>query len=156
MQELVSAISLGSIYLLFALGMSLTWGTIDVLNFAHGAIFMFSTFTAYLVLQQAALPVSSRCSDRRRRRRRSRDLIQVLAFEPILKRARNQAVGGDADPHRRHRHRHHPAGDRPAAHQEQPVRPRQLPFHVTVYDLVSSGSPTSRSSRSWPGSCSGA
>ena len=34
MQDVVTVVSLGSIYLLFALGMSLTWGTIDVLNFA--------------------------------------------------------------------------------------------------------------------------
>jgi branched-chain amino acid transport system permease protein len=86
----VSTISLGSIYLLFALGLSLTWGTIDVLNFAHGAIFMFATFTAYLVLQHVALPgilvvllgivVGALMSL----------LIQVLAFEPILKRARTK------------------------------------------------------------------
>ena len=56
MQELLTAISLGSIYLLFALGMSLTWGTIDVLNFSHGSIFMFSTFMAYLILESVALP----------------------------------------------------------------------------------------------------
>jgi branched-chain amino acid transport system permease protein len=90
LQELVSAISLGSIYLLFALGLSLTWGTIDVLNFAHGAIFMFATFTAYLVLGHVALPgilvvllgivVGALMSL----------LIQVLAFEPILKRARTK------------------------------------------------------------------
>ena len=62
MQEVVSAISLGSIYLLFALGLSLTWGTIDILNFAHGAIFMFATFTAYLVLADiAAADASSWC-----------------------------------------------------------------------------------------------
>ena len=90
MQELVSTISLGSIYLLFALGLSLTWGTIDILNFAHGAIFMFSTFTAYLVLGHIQLPlvaviligivVGAVLSL----------LIQVLAFEPILKRARTK------------------------------------------------------------------
>lgn len=90
MQELVSAISLGSIYLLFALGLSLTWGTIDVLNFGHGAIFMFATFTAYLVLGHVELPlivviligiaVGAVLSL----------LIQVLAFEPILKRARTK------------------------------------------------------------------
>ena len=56
MQELVSILSLGSIYLLFALGMSLTWGTIDILNFAHGSIFMFGAFTAYLVLGSVKLP----------------------------------------------------------------------------------------------------
>ena len=90
MQEILSVISLGSIYLLFALGLSLTWGTIDVLNFAHGAIFMFATFTAYLVLGYVQLPivvvvligvlVGALLSL----------LIQVLAFEPILKRARTK------------------------------------------------------------------
>ena len=55
MQELIGALSLASIYVLFALGMSLTWGTIDILNFAHGSIFMFSAFTAYLVLQSTSL-----------------------------------------------------------------------------------------------------
>jgi branched-chain amino acid transport system permease protein len=90
MQELVSVISLGSIYLLFSLGMSLTWGTIDVLNFAHGSIFMFATFCAYLILGKTSLPflavvgigvvVGAVLSL----------LVQVAAFEPILKRARNK------------------------------------------------------------------
>lgn len=90
MQQVLTAVSLGSIYLLFSLGMSLTWGTIDVLNFAHGSIFMFSTFTAYLVLQAVPLPlwlvviigilVGALMSL----------LIQVVAFEQILKRARNK------------------------------------------------------------------
>jgi branched-chain amino acid transport system permease protein len=90
MQEVLSAISLGSIYLLFSLGMSLTWGTIDVLNFAHGSIFMFSTFCAYLVLQATPLPlvvvvligvgIGAALSL----------LMQIGAFEPILKRARDK------------------------------------------------------------------
>jgi branched-chain amino acid transport system permease protein len=90
LQELLSVISLGSIYLLFALGLSLTWGTIDILNFAHGAIFMFATFTAYLVLESVQLPllavvligivVGALLSL----------VIQVLAFEQILKRARTK------------------------------------------------------------------
>jgi branched-chain amino acid transport system permease protein len=90
MQEVLSAISLGSIYLLFSLGMSLTWGTIDVLNFAHGSIFMFSTFCAYLILGTTSLPflavvligvlIGGALSL----------LMQIGAFEPILKRARNK------------------------------------------------------------------
>jgi len=51
-QELVNAVSLGCIYMLFAMGMSLVWGTLNVLNFAHGSVFMFSAFTAYLVLRE--------------------------------------------------------------------------------------------------------
>jgi branched-chain amino acid transport system permease protein len=90
MQEVVNAVSLGSIYLLFSLGMSLTWGTIDVLNFAHGAIFMFATFSAYLILGSVSLPflvvvligiaVGGAMSL----------LMQVIAFEPILRRARTK------------------------------------------------------------------
>lgn len=90
MQEVLNAISLGSIYLLFSLGMSLTWGTIDVLNFAHGSIFMFSTFCAYLILQVKSLPfiavvligvlIGAALSL----------IMQICAFEPILKRARNK------------------------------------------------------------------
>jgi branched-chain amino acid transport system permease protein len=90
MQEVLSTISLGSIYLLFSLGMSLTWGTIDVLNFAHGSIFMFSTFGAYLILGTTPLPfvvviligvaIGAALSL----------LMQVGAFEPILRRAQNK------------------------------------------------------------------
>jgi branched-chain amino acid transport system permease protein len=89
-QDLLSVVTLGSIYLLFALGMSLTWGTIDILNFSHGSIFMFSVFTGYLILGHTALPfipvvligiaVGALMSL----------LVQVLAFEQILKRARNK------------------------------------------------------------------
>jgi branched-chain amino acid transport system permease protein len=50
LQDLLGALGLASIYLLFALGMSLTWGTIDILNFSHGSIFMFSAFTAHLLI----------------------------------------------------------------------------------------------------------
>ena len=57
MQERRDVMGLGSIYLLFALGMSLTWGTIDILNFAHGSIFMFSAFTAYLDPASPPLPL---------------------------------------------------------------------------------------------------
>lgn len=40
LQDLLGAVTLGSIYLMFALGMSLAWGSIGILNFAHGSIFM--------------------------------------------------------------------------------------------------------------------
>ena len=90
MQELVSVISLGSIYLLFALGLSLTWGTIDILNFAHGAIFMFAAFTAYLVLESVQLPILAVVLIGVLVGALLSLLIQVLAFEQILKRARTK------------------------------------------------------------------
>lgn len=90
MQDLVTVVSLGSIYLLFALGMSLTWGTIDILNFSHGSIFMFSSFTAYLVLESATLPFLAVVGIGLVVGALMSLLIQVLAFEQIVKRARNK------------------------------------------------------------------
>jgi branched-chain amino acid transport system permease protein len=90
MQELIGALSLASIYVLFALGMSLTWGTIDILNFAHGSIFMFSAFTAYLLLQSTALPFVAMLLIGIVVGALFSLIIQVLAFEQILKRAKDK------------------------------------------------------------------
>jgi branched-chain amino acid transport system permease protein len=47
LQQLVNSLVLGSILLLFALGLSLAWGTLDTLNLAHGAIFIFGGYLGY-------------------------------------------------------------------------------------------------------------
>jgi branched-chain amino acid transport system permease protein len=89
MQDLINAVSLGSIYLLFALGMSLAWGTIGILNFAHGSIFMFSAFSAYLVVQEVRLPLVGVIAIAAAVGAAMSLLIQVLAFEPILRMAKD-------------------------------------------------------------------
>lgn len=55
MQEILNAATLGSIYLLFALGMALAWGTIGILNFAHGATFVFSVLVAHIATKEVEL-----------------------------------------------------------------------------------------------------
>jgi branched-chain amino acid transport system permease protein len=57
MQDIIIALALASAYFLFALGMSVTWGTIDILNFGHGAIFMFSVFSCSVLLEHIQLPL---------------------------------------------------------------------------------------------------
>jgi branched-chain amino acid transport system permease protein len=57
LEQVVNAIVLGSCYCLFAIGLSLTWGTLNVLNLAHGAVFMFSAFTCYLLTQHLDLAI---------------------------------------------------------------------------------------------------
>lgn len=52
MQYLINGAVLAAIYCLFALGLSLTWGTLNVLNLAHGAVFMFSGFSCYVITRQ--------------------------------------------------------------------------------------------------------
>lgn len=45
-QQLVNAISLGGVYALFALGFTLVFGVLNVVNLAHGAIFMLGSYAA--------------------------------------------------------------------------------------------------------------
>ena len=65
-QQLVNALSLGSIYALLALGLSMVYGVMGMLNFAYGELV---TITGYSMLV-ATLP--RRAVRRRRARRRDR------------------------------------------------------------------------------------
>lgn len=47
MQNLVDATALTSIYTLFALGLMLTWSVANILNLAHGAVYMMGAFVSY-------------------------------------------------------------------------------------------------------------
>ena len=90
-QQLVNAIALGSVYTLFSLGLSLSWGILNILNLAHGAIFMFGAMAAYkvtdgagdlplvVVLVIAALVCGGLAA-----------LLELLAFGPIRRRSRDE------------------------------------------------------------------
>jgi branched-chain amino acid transport system permease protein len=47
----IDALTLGSVYALIALGYTLVYGVLKLLNFAHGDVFMVGTFIGYGVLQ---------------------------------------------------------------------------------------------------------
>ncbi|MCU1690949.1 MAG: amino acid transporter permease [Frankiales bacterium] len=57
LQQLLNAMVLGSVFLLFSLGLSLAWGTLDVLNLAHGAVFVFGAYAAYETSLHTSSPV---------------------------------------------------------------------------------------------------
>ena len=44
-QQLINGITLGSIYGLIAIGYTMVYGIIGMINFAHGDIFMIGAFT---------------------------------------------------------------------------------------------------------------
>ncbi len=46
LQQLINGISRGSVYALIALGYTMVYGIIELINFAHGDIFMLGSFTA--------------------------------------------------------------------------------------------------------------
>jgi branched-chain amino acid transport system permease protein len=56
-QQLVNGLFLGSIYALFALGYTLVFGVLDLLNLAHAAVFMVSCFVALALVAQLHLHV---------------------------------------------------------------------------------------------------
>jgi branched-chain amino acid transport system permease protein len=56
-QQLINALCLGSVYALFALGFTLVFGILGVINLSHGAIFMLGSYTALLLVDKFALPL---------------------------------------------------------------------------------------------------
>jgi branched-chain amino acid transport system permease protein len=49
-QQLINGLSLGSIYALIALGYTMVYGIVRLINFAHGDILMVGAYTGYFVL----------------------------------------------------------------------------------------------------------
>ena len=65
LQQLINGLTLGSIYGLIAIGYTMVFGIIGMVNFAHGDVFMLSGFIAlivFLALTQmlgiASLPIA--------------------------------------------------------------------------------------------------
>ena len=56
-QQLVNALSLGSVYALFALGFTLIFGILGVINLSHGAVFMVGAYAAEQVVVHFAWPL---------------------------------------------------------------------------------------------------
>jgi len=55
-QNLANAISLGSLYALIAIGYTMVYGIIRLINFAHGDIFMFALYAVYYGVALFLLP----------------------------------------------------------------------------------------------------
>ena len=55
-QQAINAIQLGSIYALIALGYSLVYGVLSMINFAHGDVFMVGAFACLLLVSFVPLP----------------------------------------------------------------------------------------------------
>jgi len=55
-QEIINGISLGALYALIAVGYTMVYGVIRLINFAHGDIMMVGCFIAYFLLLKLKLP----------------------------------------------------------------------------------------------------
>src|SRR5690348_17839346 len=51
LQELVSGLTVGALYALVALGFSMVYGVLKLLNFAHGDLYMIGAYVGFFVIQ---------------------------------------------------------------------------------------------------------
>ncbi len=56
LQQVVNALTIGSIYALLSIGFSMVYGVLRLINFAHGDVFMLGAYFAFLVLKALELP----------------------------------------------------------------------------------------------------
>src|SRR3954451_2369724 len=49
LQQLVNGLSLGAIYALIALGYTMVYGVLRLINFAHGDVYMLGAFAGYFI-----------------------------------------------------------------------------------------------------------
>ena len=111
-QQTLNGLTLGSVYALIALGYSLVYGILKLLNFAHGDVFMVGTFIGFGVLQLLGGPIEP--------------------DHPDLVRADPHHARGDGRlrrARRRDRALRLPAAPRRAADRAADQRPRRLVLH---------------------------
>ena len=57
LKHIINGLGLGSIYALVALGYSMVYGIVQLINFAHGDIIMVGGYTLYVVMASLGLPL---------------------------------------------------------------------------------------------------
>ena len=56
-QQLINGVSLGSIYALIALGYTMIYGIIKLINFAHGDVYMVGAYIGFAAVTFGGLPI---------------------------------------------------------------------------------------------------
>lgn len=57
LQQIINGLSIGSVYALVALGYTMVYGIIKLINFAHGEIFMVGAYSAMILITMFNLPL---------------------------------------------------------------------------------------------------
>jgi branched-chain amino acid transport system permease protein len=92
-QQAINGIFLGSIYALFAVGYTLVFGVLDILNLAHQAVFMLSAFVALALVSHAGLHIALALPAAMLFGGALGLLLERLAFRPLRGRADSNISG---------------------------------------------------------------
>jgi branched-chain amino acid transport system permease protein len=57
LQQCINGLQLGAVYALIALGYTMVYGVLRLINFAHGDIFMLGAFIAYYLISRFGIPI---------------------------------------------------------------------------------------------------
>jgi len=85
-QQFVNALSLGCIYALFALGFTLVFGVLGIINLSHGAVFMAGAYAALMAITQLHLPLWAAIIAAMLTAALAGAVIDVLVLRPLRKR----------------------------------------------------------------------
>jgi len=64
-QQVLNGLTLGSVYALVALGLTLVYGILHIPNFAHGALYMVGAYIAFYLVGSLGANYWSRWQERR-------------------------------------------------------------------------------------------
>lgn len=83
MQQIINGLSLGSIYALLALGYTMVYGIIKLINFAHGDIYMLGAFWGYYAINYLHFSFVPALLSAMVMAALSGVLIEYLAYRPL-------------------------------------------------------------------------
>lgn len=93
MQQVANGLFLGSIYALFAMGYTLVFGVLDLLNLAHSAVFMLGAFVGLQLVVAAGWPLWAAILGAVAAGALLGVLIERVAFAPLRRRADSHFAG---------------------------------------------------------------
>jgi branched-chain amino acid transport system permease protein len=82
-QNLVDGVSRGALYAVYAMGFTLIFGVLDIINLAHAATFMWCAFAGWFVMAQLGLPLPIGLAASMLAGAAIALLLELLAFRPL-------------------------------------------------------------------------
>jgi branched-chain amino acid transport system permease protein len=93
LQQLVNGVSLGAIYAVFAIGFTLVFGVMNVLNLSQGAVFMWGAYVGLETVRTLALPLPFAILVAAIAAGLLGVLSEVLVFRPLQRRGAHRWMG---------------------------------------------------------------
>jgi branched-chain amino acid transport system permease protein len=93
LQQLVNGLSLGAVYAVFAIGFTLVFGVMNVLNLSQGAVFMWGAYVGLEVVRAVGLPLPVAIIAAAIAAGLLGVLSEVLVFRPLQRRGAHRWMG---------------------------------------------------------------